>query len=138
MHTIFRFGLVLGLAVSGATAAPRLKDPPAKERASIVGEWVQDHGGRWHEFTAGGEVRVGDVAGPRTTRYATDGQTSPAGLDLTHRDKKATWHGIYKIEGNTLTICLSLHAGEPRPTSFERSDDPPVSLQTYTRVKPKH
>jgi uncharacterized protein (TIGR03067 family) len=42
--------------------------------------------------------------------------------------------GIYKIERDTLTICLGDKAGSPRPTEF-RGDGPDTGLIVLKRVK---
>jgi uncharacterized protein (TIGR03067 family) len=137
MRTALALAVAAGLAGPWASAAPRLKEPPA-EPLTIVGERVQDDGGRRHEFTEGGAMLVGQTPAPRPPRYVVNAQTNPAAFDLTHPgERAATWLGICKAEGDTLTICLSMRAGDPRPTKFERSADPPVLVQTYTRVKSK-
>jgi uncharacterized protein (TIGR03067 family) len=139
MRATFRLVAVACLAGPWAAAAPRLKDPAAAKPLSVVGEWVQDDGGRRHEFTEGGVILVGETPAPQLPQYVVNAKTNPAEFDLTHPGRRAAmWLGICKVEGDTLTICLNMRAGDPRPTRFGRSDDPPVSVQTYTRVKAKN
>ena len=139
MRTSILLVVVASLAGPWAAAAPRLKDSSAAKPLSIVDEWVPDNGGRTHEFTEGGVLLlVGEKPSPRPPRYVVNSKTNPAEFDLTHPDKSATWLGICKVEGDTLTICISIRAGDARPTRFEPSNDPPISLQTFKRAKDRH
>ena len=57
---------------------------------------------------------------PENTRYTHDAKKSPAEIDITEGragGKDMIIKGIYKIDGETLTLCMS-PLGE-RPTKFE-------------------
>jgi len=66
---------------------------------------------------------------------------NPKASDLTPEGEAAgplkgkTYPGIYKIEGDTLTLCLSIKAGSKRPTKFATQDTYWV-LDIYKRPKP--
>ena len=47
--------------------------------------------------------------------------------------RKVRYTGIYKIEGDILTICV-VEYGRPRPSDFELDSRPNRMLHTYTRV----
>jgi RNA polymerase sigma factor (sigma-70 family) len=65
----------------------------------------------------------------------------PKAIDLTPGGdtsgplKGKTYPGIYKIEGDTLNLCLSIKAGSKRPTKFDTKDTYWV-LDVYKRSKP--
>jgi uncharacterized protein (TIGR03067 family) len=69
-------------------------------------------------------------------RHKTSVQFHPEGkanaIDLNPQGRDAPGRGIYKIEGDTLTIC-SNETDAPRPTRFE-SDTPNRSLMVFKRV----
>jgi hypothetical protein len=44
---------------------------------------------------------------------------------------------VYKVEGETLTICLYQGMGKRRPTSFETPKDSDTILVVFKRVRKK-
>ncbi len=145
--------IVLGTAI--LLGAPGLKDPPKKD-AGIVGEWemqpaaVAPKGGARptpdliYEFTADGQWilrRHGTVLKTVPREFKVDPRAKPATIDVTFSQAAgavATRNmvGIYKIEGETLTICFSPGGNTERPKSFERKAGVTVLL-TLKRVKKK-
>jgi uncharacterized protein (TIGR03067 family) len=139
MHAVTFLTLTLPLS------APTLKDRP--EDDPLIGRWAdtslvvdgrpdpQWRGGEC-EFRLGGrQVLYSDGAevpgGPRT--YKTDPRARPATIDLTEGDR--TYLGIYKVEGDTLTLSIRHDRRGPRPTDFGPARG--VMTRTFTRVKPK-
>jgi len=140
--------LLIGLAVG--FGAPGAKDPPKKEE-SIVGEWVGEsmvrggkvrpvpEGGITFNFTADGKLLISEGAnGERQVgTYKADSKKSPAEFDLTPPAEKSDKPvlGIYKLDGDTLTLCVSDDDGAARPTRFESPDGTRVMLLTLKRAK---
>jgi uncharacterized protein (TIGR03067 family) len=145
--------LLLGTAL--LLAAPALKESPKK--ADIVGEWevesvnsgnpakprpkgkgpgpqryVFTADGKWFLFR--GERKVGEdrafIANPKADPPAIDLRYDP--VDQEGR----TVLGIYKVEGDKLTLCLSRGEGT-RPAGFESTADVPATIYILKRVKPK-
>jgi uncharacterized protein (TIGR03067 family) len=139
--------LLVGLAV--AVGAQDKKDPPAKE-APIVGEWAGEKaaaGGRDEKiepgaimftFAADGKLTIaeGKQARPDTGTYKTDAKKDPAEIDIIPpADKKEpTVEGIYKVDGDTLTLCFVRGKGK-RPTKFESPAGSDAIVITLKRVK---
>ena len=127
--------LVLGLAI--VIGAPGLKDPPKKD-TGIVGEWIPESismagkaakapaSGLRYEFTIDGKWiirRDGADAKSTPREYKVDAKADPKTIDVGSVTPAAAaparpMLGIYKVEGDTLTICFGTAGGE-RPTSFE-------------------
>jgi uncharacterized protein (TIGR03067 family) len=138
--------LLVGLAL--VVGAPAKKDAPAKDPPTIVGEWVGESGMRGGKpdnppagttitFTADGKVlmKEGGAAKPEEATYKADPKKSPAELDIVPAgtEKAPTMLAIYKIEGDTLTICLTL--GGERPKEFASPPGSEAMLVTCKRAK---
>jgi uncharacterized protein (TIGR03067 family) len=141
--------LLVGLALS--VSAPGAKDPPKKE-ATIVGEWVGEKamiggmnlpvpdGGISFRFAGDGALSVteGGRGKPEAGSYRVDPKKNPAEIDLTPpADKKeGTLQGIYKLDGDTLTLCFRrVTPGGARPTEFESPAGSDVIVMTLKRKK---
>ena len=136
--------LILALTV----AAPGAKDPPKKDAPTLVGVWVAESaikGGKPDknpsdatlEFTADGKVVLKEKAKDITGTYTTALKKDPAELDMTLEGggMSVNMPGIFKIEKDTLTLCL-VFMGE-RPTRFESPEGSMTLLLTLKRAKPE-
>lgn len=65
-------------------------------------------------------------------KIVVDGSKSPMTIDRT--SKNSTQLGIYKIEGDTLTVAFGPPRGK-RPEKFESPNGSNVSLSVYQRAK---
>ena len=145
--------LLVGLAVS-LGAPQKDKDPPKKEAASIVGEWVGEkavaagkelpvpEGGVGFTFAEDGKVQIreGRRDKPDSGTYKVDAKKDPAEIDLIPPpDKKEPMVlGIYKIDGDTLTLAFAKGPGAGgggRPTKFESPEGSEVIVITMKRAK---
>jgi uncharacterized protein (TIGR03067 family) len=141
------------VALALAVGAPATKDPPKKEAPSVVGEWAGEKavqggqerpvppGGVSITFTADGKflVREGKREKPEEGTYKVDTKANPAQIDIMPPEDKAergNVRGIFKIEGDTLTLCFagSKDDGE-RPTKFESPEGSRTMVMTLKRVK---
>jgi uncharacterized protein (TIGR03067 family) len=137
------------LALALTVAAPGPKDPPKKEADLLLGKWVgvkselggqpepQPAGGVIVEFTTDGKMVSQEGANaPEESGYTTDPKKDPAEIDITVPafDKKVIrMVGIFKVEGDTLTMCLVVD--RKRPTKFETAAGELTALLTFKRAK---
>jgi uncharacterized protein (TIGR03067 family) len=63
---------------------------------------------------------------------------TPKAIDLTVTEgsmKDQTYYGIYKLDGDTYTVCRSNVPGKPRPTEFATTPDSGLMLVVWKRIK---
>jgi uncharacterized protein (TIGR03067 family) len=138
------------LVIPLTLGAPGLKDPP-KKQSSVVGVWVVESytiAGRprpvgvrsfRYEFTADGKWYLyrGERKSAIERAYYIDPKADPPHIDLNYdpsdQDPPMAY-GIYKVDGDTLTLCLVRNKG-PRPTDFLSTPDTRASLYVFKRAK---
>ena len=113
MRNTVRSTILVVVMASWAVAAPGLKDPPKKEMPPIVGEWIRvAPGGEVRRtFTASGKHYWGKRVPVQFDSFTVNVKSDPAEIDVTTPEESlnhGTYLGIYKIEGDTLTICRNL------------------------------
>ena len=129
------------LAISVVVGAPAGKEKA--ELPKIEGDWVVEkyiQGGKENEKRTGmhfsfvdGKVIVKEEGAD--IGYTVDPKKNPATIDLI--SGKGNIPGIYKIEGDVLTICFPKGGTTETPTKFESPDESPVVLMTLKREKKK-
>lgn len=144
--------LLIGLALTVAAPAP--KETPKKEAPGIVGSWSLEKaefggmvlppgagpgpGDLSLTFNADGTIIASKGGKPEqdNTRYTHDAKKSPAEIDITEGrggGKDMIIKGIYKIDGETLTLCMT-PMGD-RPTKFESAAGGQTIIMTFKRMK---
>ena len=131
------------LLLAGTLAAPNLKDdnPLAGwwvlKTMTVAGYTVPDRKKAYVFLTDG---RLGDADEPGETAsaagtYSYDRRKDPPHIDFvdTPGGKPRTMPGIYKLEGDTLTVAIGREG--VRPTRFESPDGSDVTLLVLTRAR---
>lgn len=119
----------------------------AKKEVSIVGEWDGEkatrggkerpvpEGGVKFTFTAEGKFIVKEGSRDQEVgEYKVDAKKNPVELDIIDSKKDRKMLAIFKIEGDTLTMCLS-DDKDGRPTKFESPEGSKTMLITFKRAK---
>jgi uncharacterized protein (TIGR03067 family) len=138
--------LILGLAL--VVSAPIPKDAPKKDAPSLFGEWVPESaviGGKVDPPPPGTKVTI-TKEGRFVMKESKDEQVE---MDFTFDAKKdpqeidfaeprggmgqKAMKGIYKLEGDTLMICIAM--GGDRPTAFTSPAGSMNMLITLKRAK---
>ncbi len=139
------FTLAMTAGVVLAAPAPDKKDPTKEDQEKIQGTWKVESG----EFAgaknpeqllkiqlvfSGDKIvnKVGDAEKKKGT-FQLDATPKIKTIDVRTDDQLV--HGIYKLDGDALTICVD-ESGEARPAEFVSKEGSKVALVNLKRVKP--
>jgi uncharacterized protein (TIGR03067 family) len=136
--------LFVGLAL--VAAAPATKDPPKKDAPTLVGVWVMESatiggqpdkqsGGNTIELAADGKAVFKENGNDINGSYKADAKKDPPEIDLTMDagGMNLSMPGIFKLDGDTLTICM-VPFGE-RPKAFASAAGTTTMLLVLKRTK---
>jgi uncharacterized protein (TIGR03067 family) len=124
-----------------ALGAPALKEPLKKDN-DIVGEWVVESSvwnGRPRPYQ-NRPMRMTFQADGTWVQYRGDPTSNPPAITLKYDAPEQFGPealGIYRVEGDTLTLCYGRSSSETRPTEFASPEGAQLSLMVFKRVKPK-
>ena len=114
--------------------------PPKDDKALLQGEWtivsveapaqVKQNAERPYLTVKGDEWLQPSSAKLQLT-FKIDAAKTPKQLDLISQNGQ-TWQGIFKIDGDTFTLCRSHGPGGERPTAFEGG--PGIMLMVFKRA----
>ena len=137
----------IACAVLVVGSAPAVSDdPPAKAPAELQGAWKLtsiETNGKEIEPVGGGQPRwviKGDkisYGGEVIVQFKSDPSTNPCVIDLTFRDPKSTYEGIYVVEKDTLKVCLNkkTEGVKDRPGAFSTKEQTDWVLLVFEREK---
>ena len=129
--------MVLSLALVGADPTPK---PDQKELDLLAGEWVVEQlEARGQKIALKEDKLVLEIKGNRwifTGKekgeiVALDNKTNPKCMDVRSAEEGRRGQideAIYKIDGDTLTICIHQGKGKLRPVRFETSPELPDTI----------
>jgi uncharacterized protein (TIGR03067 family) len=147
MHAVLFVGLALTVPAAGQKEELK-KDVP------IVGEWAGvkatgagkerpiPPGGVTFKFTADGKLIVMEGKREKADEgtYKLDTKKDPAEIDIippADKAERGPAKGIFKVDGDMLTICLAVEKDGERPTKFESPVGSRIMLMTFKRVTKK-
>ena len=124
------------------------KDKAPKDEEKILGTWALvsfEEGGEKAPaeaikeakvtFAADGKMTVKQGEKEQEFTYQLDPAKKPKEFSITD-DKDRTALGIYKLDGDTLTVCFARPVpGADRPTEFASKEDTPIVLEVFKREK---
>ena len=136
--------VVLALAVGAPGPKPAAKDPVPP---SLVGEWTVESwvldgqpepcAGRTLTFVkAGAFVAQENGEHQGAGSYKCDPKTDPAEVDMAEDGMEGPYKGIWKVDGDTLTLCVRGDPKGARPTAFAAPPGSECILVTLKRARP--
>ncbi len=150
-----RVDLILVLAASLVTVPdrpPKTKPDPVKEDVKkLEGKWsivsMESNGRTYpaatlqrlqYKLEISGDKFIRETRGRKfAMTFKVDLSKNPKTMDLatTTAVRPRTYHAIFKLEGDTLTICQAIGRGQ-RPTEFTSQGVQPAILMIWKRDKP--
>ncbi len=136
---IFCVGLIVAGALSAAAQAALEGNWVATKAETngaaspeVVGHWLSFSGDRF-------EIRSRDGKDVFAGTVRMQPAATPSAIDFAHTLgalNGKTWHGIYKLDGDTLTVCdNAADLAKARPTAFETKPGSGFVLLTFVRAK---
>jgi uncharacterized protein (TIGR03067 family) len=128
-------------------AEPKKDELAKKELEKLQGTWkLVSIEKRGQKFDAEGKVPdsfnmviAGDkmTFGKREITFTIDLTTDPKLIDLTHVKEKVTIESIYKLDGDTFTMCYRPGdaPAKDRPTAFKTDEKTTYEIRVYKREK---
>lgn len=125
----------LGCLLALSAGADPLDKAARKELKALEGDWVVvrlEAGGKKHEPGAGEQMKLTfqgakwsfPATGERGEVVALDAASSPRSIDLKKTSGRVmVREGIYKLDGDNLTIALYQGTDKKRPTGFDTPSD---------------
>jgi uncharacterized protein (TIGR03067 family) len=145
-----RLALACALLASALLAVAAARPDAAADLKSLVGKWElvkAELGGndvtaglKYADFQIrpGGAYTVKFVGDPDEGTFAVDPAKTPRQMDIktgkTGPHEGKTVRAIYKLDGDTLTVCYELSGGD-RPTAFKTTAGTKQLLAEYRRAK---
>jgi RNA polymerase sigma factor (sigma-70 family) len=140
-------GTVVGARQTPADKPAAAREDAVKDQEKILGTWayvsVEAKGEKVPEevkgakliFAAEGKFTAMNSKGEKKGgTWKLDPARKPKEITTTN-DKGKTHRGIYKLDGDTLTICMHQEDGADRPTEFATRKDTKVVLVVLERQK---
>jgi len=132
------------LLLNGVTAVGQDDEAVKKDKELLKGTWKfesvksaqgekEDFGDAKLEFFTDGKIQFTKGGDQKKATYKINPAGKPKEIDLKPEDKDEAMQGIYRIEKDTLTICITEGQNAARPTEFEAKDK--NVLVTLKRVK---
>ena len=140
MKYAMRFAVVVfSVAMMVSAAAAQEKAKPDSDEQLIRGHWVcVEHSsngrvmrnpGDWHAVFTDKEVKISESLGGEANPYRLDPSSDPKHFDLGlpwttigPRGVSVGLHGLYRLEGDTLTLAYARSSRGNRPTDFESAE----------------
>jgi len=138
------------LIIALTLGAPALKDPP---KPSILGAWELElqiingtlappyaWGGLYYEFKFNGTCVISRFLGggvpPGTCRFDIDLRRDPAAITMNWAASgQRSLLGIWKVDGDTLTLCVDRSGTKARPKTLESRKGSQTTLYEFKRLR---